>query len=71
MADNTDKPKLKYYESNRKAMTAYVERQKDIIYKCDICGKMYGTFTKYNHLKSKFHLNTEEILKNRGLIKEN
>jgi hypothetical protein len=66
----TTKPKQKYYECNRKAMIAYVERQKDIKFKCEICGKMYGTFTKYNHLKSKFHLNTEAILKNHGLIKE-
>ncbi len=62
--------KPKYYEAHRRAMLAYVERQKDVRHKCEICGKLYATFNKSHHYKSKFHINTENLLKSHGIIKD-
>lgn len=56
--------KIWYNESYKKA--------KENSTLCEICGKKYNMFTKYNHMKSKHHKNMDEIksLKNQiSLIK--
>jgi hypothetical protein len=61
---------LKKKEIHRKGMIAYAERQKDVRHKCPICGKLYATLNKSHHYNSKFHINSENLLKLHGIIKD-
>jgi hypothetical protein len=60
--------KPKYYDSHRRAMLAYVERQKDIKHKCEVCGKEYTTFAKSKHYKSNYHLSIANVLQQHGIV---
>jgi len=56
----------KNYHNVRK----YVEKHKDVRFECRDCGKLYGIFSKYHHMKSKYHLNTISILQKKQTIEE-
>lgn len=66
--EQIDNKILRNKEAHRKGMKAYAERQKDIRHKCPICGKLYATLNKSHHYNSKFHINSEALLKSHGVI---
>ncbi len=49
-------------------MRSYTRKQPTII--CNICGKSYKNHKKSTHIKSKFHMNCEEIIKKKQLEME-
>jgi len=59
---------LKRKEQKATFMKKYILTYKDEKIECSDCGKNYNRFTKAHHFKSKFHLNTLNILQKKQLI---
>ena len=59
---------IKVKSKNYDYMRIYVEKHKNDKNKCDDCGKFYSIFNKSHHMKSKYHKDTIEMLKNKLVI---
>jgi hypothetical protein len=61
---------IKVKSKNYDYMRIYVEKHKGEKKKCTGCDKYYLIFNKSHHMKSKYHKETIEMLKNKLVIEE-
>jgi hypothetical protein len=63
-----DKMVYKTEEEYKAWYDGHYKKVKENSIVCEICGKLFNTYTKYNHYKSKHHKNMEEINKLKSII---